>query len=100
MSTLNLTKYEKSFIVIAQPTCQRRIDIVSTLWINVKNETKSDVGVSTLHNFDTTLVSDVEITLKQRWYNFMSMLFQGILNFSKSYIETIGVSDKYGCVNG
>ena len=100
MSTLNLTKYEKSLIVIAQPTFHRLIGIVSTLWINVKNETKSDVGFSTLCNVDTTLVSHVEITLKQRWYNFISMLFQGILNFSKSYIETTGASDKYGCVNG
>ena len=34
---------------------------------NVVDETKSDVGFSTLYNnFDTTSVSDVETTLKQR----------------------------------
>ena len=55
-------------------------------WNNVENETKSDVGFSTLHNVDTTSVPDVEImskqryttskqrctTLLQRWYNAVS----------------------------
>ena len=34
-------------------------------WPDVENETKSDVGFSTLHNVDTTSVSDVETTSKQ-----------------------------------
>ena len=33
---------------------------------NVVDETKSDVGFSTLHKADTTSMSDVETTLKQR----------------------------------
>ena len=33
--------------------------------------------------------------LKQRWYNFISSLFQLGLNNSKSYIETSRASDKY-----
>ena len=64
-------------------------------WSDVENETKSDVGFSSLDNVDTTSVSDVQTTLKQRWYNFISTLFQRDLNFSKSYIETNGASDKY-----
>ena len=48
-----------------------------------------------LHNVDTTSVWDVETTLKQRWYNFISTLFQLGLNNSKSYIKTSRASDKY-----
>ena len=62
-------------------------------WSDVENETKSDVGFSMLHNVDTTSVSTIETTLKQRWYNFISMLFQGGLNVSKSYIETNAASE-------
>ena len=71
---------------IAQPTFQRR-------WSDVENETKSDIGFSTLHNVDTTSVSDVETTLKQRWYNFILTLLQRVLNISKSYIKTSWTSD-------
>ena len=38
-------------------------------------------------------------TLKQRWYNFISTLFQRGLNVSKSYMETDGASDKYEFVS-
>ena len=82
-----------------QPTFQHRINVVSTLWINVANETKSDVAFSTLHNVDTMSVSDVETTLKQRCYNFISTLFQRDLNISKSCIKTSRASDKYGFAN-
>ena len=41
-----------------------------------------------LHNTDTTLVFDVETTLKQCSYNFISTLFQRDLNISESQIET------------
>ena len=40
------------------------------------------------------LVSDAERTLKERWYNFISILFQRGLNISKSYIKTSCASDK------
>ena len=60
----------------------------------VDNETKSDDGFSTLQNVDTASVSDVETTLKQRWYNFISKLFQRCLNVSKSYFETYEASDR------
>ena len=55
--------------------------------------------LSTLHNVDTSSVFDVETTLKQRWYNFISTLFQLDLNISKSYIKTSPTSDKYEFVN-
>ena len=52
---------------------QCRINVALTLWINVEttltkveNETKFDVAFSTLHNLDTTSVSNVETMLKQR----------------------------------
>ena len=68
-------------------------------WSDVENETKSDAGFSMLHNVDTTPVSDVETTLKQRWYNFNSTLFQRGINSSKSYTKNSRASDKYGFVN-
>ena len=52
-----------------------------------------------MHNVDTMSVSDVETTLKQRWYNFISMLFQRGLNISKSYTKISRASDKYGFVD-
>ena len=48
-----------------------------------------------MHNVDTTSVCDVETTLKERWYNFISTLFQLGLNYSKSCIKTSWASDKY-----
>ena len=68
-------------------------------WFDVENETKSNVGFSTLHNVDTTSVSDVETTLKQRWYNFILTLLQCVLNISKSYIKTSQASDKHEFIN-
>ena len=41
-------------------------------WPNVENEAKSDVGFSTLHNVDTTLI--------QRCFNLALMLVKAILN--------------------
>ena len=78
------------------PTFQRRINVILTLF---ENETKSDVEFSTLHNVDTKSLPEVETTLKQRWYNLISTLFQLSLNDSKSYIETNRASDKNGFVN-
>ena len=43
----------------------------------------------------TTLIQRRCATLKQRWYNFISTLFQLGLNNSKSYIKTSRASDKY-----
>ena len=62
-------------------------------WSDIENETKCDVGFSMLHNVDTTSVPTIETTLKKRWYNFISMLFQRGLNVSKSYIETNAASE-------
>ena len=63
----------------SQPTFQRRINVVSTLWINVEitlirhwKWNKSDVGFSALHNVDTTLVSDAETTLIQLYLDVVS----------------------------
>ena len=83
--------------ITTQPTFRRQINVVSTLWIN-ENERKPDVGFSTFQNVDTMSVSDVETTLKQRWYNFISTLFQRVVNISKSYIKTSRASDKYGFI--
>ena len=80
-----------------QPTFQRWINVVSTLWINVEitliRHWKWN-GFSTLHNTDATSVPDVEAmlhnietklhnvgtTLIQRCFNLVSMLDKTILN--------------------
>ena len=56
-------------------------------WSGSEKETKSDVQFSALHNVDTISLSDVETTLKQRWYNFISTLFQPGLNVGEGYIK-------------
>ena len=55
-----------------QSTFQRWIDLVSTLWIavemtliEVENKTISKVGFSTLHNFDSTSVSNTKTAVKK-----------------------------------
>ena len=86
--------YSKVILGSTEPTFQRRINVVSMLWVNVEitlsnveNETKSDVGLSTLHNVDTASVPDVETTLQnveatliQRCFNIASILVKAILN--------------------
>ena len=67
---------EEIILLIAYPanistSDQRCFNVVDQRWSDVENETKSDVGFSTLHKVDATSVSDVETTLKQRWYNFI-----------------------------
>ena len=93
------------FYVSAQPTFQRRINVVSTLWINVEimlirrwkwnkirrrifNVAQRWYNVSarrwnnvetTLHNVETTL-HNVGTTLIQRCFNLASTLVKPILN--------------------
>ena len=82
---------------------QRCFNVADPRWNNiasgVENETKSDVWFSTLHGVDTKSVFDVETTLKQRWYNFISTLFRIDLSIRNSYLKTSRASDKYGLVN-
>ena len=66
--------------VITQPTFRRRINIVSTLWIDVGNETKSDIGFSTLPNVDTTSVPDVETMLIQCYIKIFATYLERWLN--------------------
>ena len=75
-------------------------------WSDVENETKSDVGFRTLHNIDTTSVSDVKTTSKQRyttskqcWYHVDTTLLQPSVDVSESYIESNRASDDYGFAN-
>ena len=63
-------------------------NVVYQRWSDVENETKSDVRFSKLHNFGTMSVSDVETTLKQRWYSFISTLLLRGLSISKNCIKT------------
>ena len=63
LKSYSLILQNQRFAWLSIPTFQRRINVVSTSWINVEiywcdveNETKSNFGFSTLHNFD-----------KQRW---------------------------------
>ena len=91
---------------LAQPTFQRRINVVSTLWINVEitlirrwkwNKIRSRIFnvAQRWYNVGT----DVETRLKQRWYNFISALFQRGFNISKSYTKASRACDKYRFVN-
>ena len=80
--------------MLPQPTFQPWVNVVSTLWSDVENKTKSDVRFSTLHNVDTTSVPNVETTLQnvettlhnvgttliQRCFNLASTLVKAILN--------------------
>ena len=83
------------------PTFQRRINVVSTLWINVKitlirrcewNKIRRRIFNIAQRWYNFT-------TLKKRWYNFISALLQRGLNITKGYIPTSWASDKYGFVN-
>ena len=68
-------------------------------WFDVENETKSDVRFSTLHNVDTTSMSVVETTLKQRWYNYFLTLFQRISAIVKTISKPMVAGDKHGFIN-
>ena len=57
-------------------------------WSDVENETKSDIGFSTLHNVDTTSVPDVQTTSKQRCTTLV-----------QPSVESNRASDDYGFVN-
>lgn len=72
-----------------EATFQRCINVVSTFWINdertfsdVESETKFEVGLSTLHNVDTTSEPDKQhrnnifITLYRRCFNLSSTLLK------------------------
>ena len=76
-------------ISVTQPTFQRRINVVSTLWIN---ETKSDVGYSTLHDVDTPSVPDVETKWKQRYTTSKqrcTTLYQRCFNLAWTLVKAI-----------
>ena len=95
----NSMKYPSQHFNVGSTLFQRCGSTLKWRWFDIENETKSDVGFSTLHNVDTTSVSDVETTLKQRWYNFILTLLQCVLYISKSYIKTSQASDKYGFIS-
>ena len=90
--------------VSTQPKFQRRIDLVSTLRINLeitmmkmkqnRNPTSDFQRCTTLTQRQCRCP-----TLKQRSYNVISTLFQRSLSTSKSYIETNWASVKCGFVN-
>ena len=46
----------------------------------VENKTKYNVGFSTLQNFDTTSLPDIDSNLYQRCFNLASTLVKTILN--------------------
>ena len=50
---------------------------------DVEDKTKSDVGFSTLHNVDTTLVPDVETTLKQHCTTLIQLCINVALTSAK-----------------
>ena len=60
---VGFTTYKKLFFQCYQPKFRRRINFVDQRGSDVENGTKSDVGFSTLYNYDTPSVSDIETTL-------------------------------------
>ena len=57
-------------------------------WNNVDPTLKMKQNPTSDFQRCTTLIQRRCPTSKQRWYNFISTLFQRVLNFSKSYIKT------------
>ena len=94
-----LNNYPSQHLNVGSTLFERCGSTLKQRWSDVENKTRSDIGFSTLHNVDTTSVSDIEATLKQRWHNFILTLLQRVLNVSKSYVKTSRASDKYGFVN-
>ena len=70
---------------------QRCFNVVYQRWSNVYPTLKMKQNPTSDFQRCTTLMPDVETTLKQRWYNFISTLFQLILSISKSYIKPVGL---------
>ena len=102
-----------------QPTFQRRINVVSKLWINVeitltRRSTLSkirrrifnvarrcyNVGVRRRENVEATLIQRDCINVASTFSQLQTpTLFQRGLNISKSCINISPASDKYGFVN-
>ena len=78
---------------------QRCFNVVDQRWNNVDRTLKMKQNPTSDFQRCTTLIQRRCATLKQRWYNFISTLFQLGLNNSKSYIKTSRASDKYRFVN-
>ena len=75
------------FIDTTHSTFQRRINVLSTLWMaieitwsDVENERKSEVGFSTLYNIDTTSVSNIKNSANQLCTTSMPLRFQRCTN--------------------
>ena len=84
---------------ISQPTFQRRINVVSTLWINVEitlirrwKWNKIQRRIFNVHNVDTTSVLDVETTLhnvETTLHNVGTTLIQRCFNLASTLVKTI-----------
>ena len=83
-----LTKYRWVLYVDFSISFRRRIDVTAVLVVSISSQ-----------HFNVGSISNLETTLKQRWYNFISTLFQHGANVSKRYIKTSRASDKDRFVN-
>ena len=68
--------------IFPQPTFQRRINVVSTLWINVDPTLKMKQNPTSDFQRCTMLIQRLCPTLKQRWHNVDTTLFQPSVDFS------------------
>ena len=103
-----------------QPTFQRRINVVSTLWIDVDPTLKMNQNPTSDFQRCTTLIQGQCPTLKQRWnnvtqcrnnvtqsrnnvsqhwYNIDTTLFHPSVDMSENFIESSRASDDYGFAN-
>ena len=86
---------KRSFPANISTLDQHCFNVVDQRWNNVDLTLKMKQNSTSDFQRCTTLIQRRCATLKQRWYNFISTLFQLSLNNSKSCIKTSRSSDKY-----
>ena len=91
--------FSKAFPANISTSDRRCFNVVDQRWNNVDPTLKMKQNPTSDFQRCTTLIQRRCPTLKQRWYYFISMLFQCGLNISKNYTKTSRASDKYGFVN-
>ena len=96
-SGANVIDYSYGFFISTSD--QRCFIFGDQRWNNVDPTLKIKQNLTSDFQRCTTLMERRCQTFKQRWYIFISTLFQRVLSISKSYIKTSRASDKYRFVN-
>ena len=105
--------YASTTTIITQPTFQRWINVVSTLWINVEmtlirrwkwNKIRRRIFNVAQRWYNVSAwrwnsVIQRQNNVAQRWYNVDKTLFQLSIDVNLNYIESSRASDDYGFAN-